>query len=114
MDPGSVLVYSGSVLHSGGQNRSAADRIAMNITYVNAWLRQEENMYMSCPPEMARAFSPELRSLLGYTMANYGLGYYSPTRFNPGLPDTLPPEMAFLREEDFEAARDSVPETKTF
>jgi hypothetical protein len=43
-----------------------------------------------------KEFSPELRALLGYTMANYGLGYYSPPTFTPGIPDTLPPELAFV------------------
>ncbi|HSG91872.1 MAG TPA: phytanoyl-CoA dioxygenase family protein [Pseudomonadales bacterium] len=96
MPKGSVLLYTGSVIHSGGQNRSAADRIAMNINFANAWLRQEENQYLSCPPELARAFSPELRALIGYTMANYGLGYFAPPTFTPGIPDTLPPEMVFM------------------
>lgn len=33
MPAGSVLVYSGSVIHGGGENRSDHDRIGMNITY---------------------------------------------------------------------------------
>ena len=61
MEAGSVLVYSGSVVHSGGANVSDADRIGLNITYALGWLRQEENQYLSCPPEIARAFDPDLR-----------------------------------------------------
>ena len=35
-----VLVYSGQVFHGGGENRSDADRIGINITYALGWLRQ--------------------------------------------------------------------------
>jgi ectoine hydroxylase-related dioxygenase (phytanoyl-CoA dioxygenase family) len=89
-----------SVIHSGGENQSDGDRIAMNLTYSNAWLRQEENQYLTCPPEIARGFDSELRALLGYTMANFGLGYFSPVEFNPGQPDTLPPQFACLESTD--------------
>jgi ectoine hydroxylase-related dioxygenase (phytanoyl-CoA dioxygenase family) len=77
MSAGSVLLYSGSVLHSGGENRSAAARMGLNITYCLGWLRQEENQYLSCPPHIAKDLAPELQELLGYTMGNYALGYYS-------------------------------------
>ena len=98
MGRGSVLLYTGSVIHGGGANHSNGDRIALNITYSNAWLRQEENQYLSCPPEIAKDYSRELQSLLGYTMANYALGYFSPTKFIPNVPDTIAPEMLFSEE----------------
>ena len=50
MSRGSVLFYTGSVIHSGGENGSSEDRIALNLTYNNAWLRQEENQHLTCPP----------------------------------------------------------------
>ena len=78
MPQGSVLVYSGTVIHGGGTNESTADRVGLNITYSLGWLRQEENQYLSCPPEMAKDLSPGLQELLGYTMMNYALGYYTP------------------------------------
>jgi ectoine hydroxylase-related dioxygenase (phytanoyl-CoA dioxygenase family) len=77
MSAGSVLLYSGSVIHSGGENRSDNSRMGLNITYCLGWLRQEENQYLSCPPEVAKELSPDLQELLGYTMGNYALGYYS-------------------------------------
>jgi ectoine hydroxylase-related dioxygenase (phytanoyl-CoA dioxygenase family) len=86
MKAGSVLIYTGSVFHSGGENRSDADRIGVNITYTLGWLRQEENQYLSCPPEVARRFDPELQDMLGYTMGQYAMGYYSP----PGKPGENP------------------------
>ncbi len=99
MARGSVLFYSGSVIHSGGENRSAAPRLGMNITYCLSWLRQEENQFLSCPPEIARTLPVDLQELLGYTMGNYALGYYSsPTALEGDLPDTLPPELALGRK----------------
>ncbi|MEM9620347.1 MAG: phytanoyl-CoA dioxygenase family protein [Pseudomonadota bacterium] len=86
MPAGSVLLYTGSVFHSGGENRSNNDRIGVNLTYTLGWLRQEENQYLSCPPEMAREFPAELQDLLGYTMGQYALGYYTP----PGEPGAQP------------------------
>ncbi|MFP6806319.1 MAG: phytanoyl-CoA dioxygenase family protein [Pseudomonadales bacterium] len=77
MSAGSVLLYSGSVIHSGGENKSEQIRMGLNITYCLGWLRQEENQYLSCPPEYAKKLSPTLQELLGYTMGNYALGYYS-------------------------------------
>ena len=77
MSTGSVLMYSGSVIHSGGENRTEQSRMGLNITYCLGWLRQEENQYLSCPPEVARELSIDLQELLGYTMGNYALGYYS-------------------------------------
>ena len=97
---GSMLVYTGSVLHGGGENRSRAPRIGMNITYVLGWLRQEENQYLSCPPDIARGLDPKLRALLGYAIGNGGLGYFSPTEAPRGHIDTLPPEVALRTEED--------------
>jgi hypothetical protein len=52
------------------------------LHYTLAWLRQEENQYLSCPPEIAKDLSPKLRSLMGYTQGGPVLGYYS----TPGSP----------------------------
>ncbi|MEM7220221.1 MAG: phytanoyl-CoA dioxygenase family protein [Pseudomonadota bacterium] len=98
MPAGSVLLYSGSVLHSGGENRSDAPRLGLNITYCLGWLRQEENQYLSCPPHIARELEPELQELLGYTQGSYALGYYSDPEPAPDSSrDILPPEMALGR-----------------
>jgi len=78
MSKGSVLIYSGTVFHGGGANISNGDRWGLNITYTLGWLRQEENQYLSCPPEIARTLDPALAKLIGYTMGQYALGYYSP------------------------------------
>ncbi len=97
MEPGSVLLYSGSVFHGGGANVSKGDRIGVNMTYALGWLRQEENQYLSCPPEIARDLDPELQDLIGYTLGNYALGYYTPP-LPPGEgPESVGPEHALGR-----------------
>src|SRR5580698_8380914 len=94
MKAGSVLLYSGSVIHGGGENRSDHDRVGVNITYCLGWLRQEENQYLSCPPEVARTLDPKLQALLGYSMGSYALGYFSPP-LPPGKgPEAVPPQFA--------------------
>ncbi|MCP5179720.1 MAG: phytanoyl-CoA dioxygenase family protein [Pseudomonadales bacterium] len=95
MTAGSVIVYSGSVIHSGGRNTSDADRVGINITYSLGWLRQEENQFLSCPPHIARELDPELRALLGYSMGSYALGYFSPPTPPGENPEVVPPEFLF-------------------
>ncbi|MCU0260733.1 MAG: phytanoyl-CoA dioxygenase family protein [Ilumatobacteraceae bacterium] len=80
MPLGSVLIYTGSVFHGGGANRSDGRRIAVNIDYCLGWLRQEENQYLSCPPEVARTLDPALAKLVGYSRAAYALGYFGDTQ----------------------------------
>jgi ectoine hydroxylase-related dioxygenase (phytanoyl-CoA dioxygenase family) len=100
MPSGSVLVYSGSVFHGGGENRSDHARLGLNLTYTLGWLRQEENQYLSCPPEIARTLDPELQDLLGYTMGSYALGYYTPP-LPPGEgPEITGPEYSLGRDKD--------------
>jgi len=103
MSKGSVLIYSGSVFHGGGANVSDGDRIGINITYTLGWLRQEENQYLSCPPEIAKNLDPELQKLIGYTMGSYALGYFTPP-VAPGVgPEIVPPEFAL--NQDVKAAQ---------
>ena len=45
MRTGPTLVYLGSLLHGGGENRSDAHRIGINITYTQGWLREDENQF---------------------------------------------------------------------
>jgi ectoine hydroxylase-related dioxygenase (phytanoyl-CoA dioxygenase family) len=80
MARGSVLVYTGSVFHGGGANRTERSRTAVNIDYCLGWLRQEENQYLSCPPDAARELPLELARLIGYRRAAFALGYFGDTQ----------------------------------
>ena len=66
MRRGSVLFYDGKVLHGGGANRSTGVRRGVNITYAVGWVRQEENQFLACPPEIARTLHDDLLHLMGY------------------------------------------------
>ncbi|MFA7439809.1 MAG: phytanoyl-CoA dioxygenase family protein [Sphingomonadaceae bacterium] len=66
MERGSVMIYSGKLYHGGGENRSDRVRQAMNVDYGAAWTRQEENQYLSCPPEVARTLPDDFLKLMGY------------------------------------------------
>ena len=97
MPAGALLVWDGAMYHGGGANRTNEPRVGLNLTYCLAWLRQQENQYLSCPPHIAKDLDEELQDLLGYTQGTYGLGYYS----DPGAPaadfDPLVPELALGR-----------------
>ncbi|MFT4798811.1 MAG: ectoine hydroxylase-related dioxygenase (phytanoyl-CoA dioxygenase family) [Candidatus Azotimanducaceae bacterium] len=97
MRRGSVLIYTGSVVHGGGANDANTDRMGINITYALGWLRQEENQYLSCPPEQAKDFAPELQELLGYTMGSIACGYFSELKAPGEGLELCPPEIAVGR-----------------
>ena len=80
MGRGSVLYYSGSVYHGGGSNQTDTTRIGVNITYNVAWLRQEENQYLSVPREIAATLPVDLLRLMGYDRGAYALGYIDDLR----------------------------------
>ena len=76
MPKGSVFVYVGSVYHGGGANRSDEHRLGINVGYTLSWLRQEENQYLACPPDVARTIDEDLAKLIGYRRGAYALGYF--------------------------------------
>ena len=75
MRRGSVLFYDGKVLHGAGANSSGGVRRGVNITYAVGWVRQEENQYLACPPEVARTLEDDLLKMMGYTQGAFALGY---------------------------------------
>jgi ectoine hydroxylase-related dioxygenase (phytanoyl-CoA dioxygenase family) len=80
MPKGSVVLYTGRTIHGGGENRSGSVRRALNVDYILGWLRQEENQYLSCPPEIARTLPESVQRLAGYAMGAYALGYMDDVR----------------------------------
>lgn len=98
MPKGSVLIYTGSTFHGGGQNRTTERRVGLNVDYNLAFLRQEENQYLSAPPHVAKTFPKDLQRLLGYSLAGGGLGYFadvlSPSAALRGFDVTTPASTA--------------------
>ena len=68
MPAGACAVWSGTLVHGAGANRSDAPRRAFTNQYCPPWGRQQENYFLGVPQEMARAMSPRVQALLGYQM----------------------------------------------
>ena len=97
MPAGSVVIHTGGLYHGAGANRSNAPRTGISLQYNYAWLRQELNMYLTYPPEVARTFPDEVQRLIGYDFAAPYLGFV-----DGGSPQTLlkdtPPETREPRD----------------
>ena len=75
MPAGSVLIYTGNVIHGGGNNESGQARSGLAIHYGLGWLRQEENQFLACSQETARALPENIQKLLGYELAAPSFGF---------------------------------------
>jgi ectoine hydroxylase-related dioxygenase (phytanoyl-CoA dioxygenase family) len=116
--PGSALLFLGSTLHGAGGNASNEVRRGAIVSYCLGWLKPYENQWLAYPPEVARAFSPELAALVGYAQHRPNLGNFEgqcpslllkdelPDRI--GAVDALRPDQAELVAE-FVAAQDWQP-----
>lgn len=68
MPKGSVIFYGGTLWHGGGANQSDASRLAVTAQYCEPWVRPQENFCLSAPKSVVKALSPELQSMLGYSV----------------------------------------------
>jgi ectoine hydroxylase-related dioxygenase (phytanoyl-CoA dioxygenase family) len=67
MPAGSGLLYSGTVLHGGGNNTTTDTwREGMHLSFVVGWLTPEEAGCVGLPEELARTLTPLQQQLLGY------------------------------------------------
>jgi len=76
MPAGSVVFFLGSTWHSGGHNRSTSPRFGGFAKYSLGQLRQEENQFLSVPPEVARTLDDDLLKLIGYQEGAWAMGYF--------------------------------------
>ncbi|MDG2004052.1 MAG: phytanoyl-CoA dioxygenase family protein [Novosphingobium sp.] len=74
MPRGSVLILSGRLYHGSGANRSKQVRRGMTIDFIAAWLRQMENQFLSCLPEITRTLPEDLLRLMGYQVTPHSVG----------------------------------------
>ncbi len=68
MPAGACLVFSGLLVHGGGVNQSAANRVAFSNQYCQPWARPQENFILGVPLDVARAMPQRLQELLGYSI----------------------------------------------
>ena len=76
MPKGSALLYLGSVVHGGGENRSSRPRMGLVNTYALGWLRQEVNQYLTLKRETVMRYPEKLRRLMGYQCHGPYLGRF--------------------------------------
>jgi ectoine hydroxylase-related dioxygenase (phytanoyl-CoA dioxygenase family) len=68
MPAGACVVFSGTLVHRGGANRSDAPRLAFSNQYCQPWARQQENFLQGVPAGVARRMPPRLQEMLGYSI----------------------------------------------
>jgi len=108
MQPGWVLIFLGSTLHSAGGNYTHSARRGLIVSYCLGWLKPFENQWLCYPPEVTRNFSPELAELIGYCQHRPNLGNYegqSPAvLLNGPLPDYIPAVDALRPDQQIQLA----------
>ena len=81
MPKGSVCVFVGAIYHGGSRNVTADEwRIGMFAGYILGWLRQEQNFYLTVPPEIARTLPEKVARLIGYEVHRPFLGFVTDLR----------------------------------
>ena len=75
MSRGSLLIYTGGIYHGAGANTANSPRTGLSLQYTVGWLRQEVNMYLTYPPEVAKTFPDDLQRLIGYEFGAPYLGF---------------------------------------
>ena len=90
MSAGSALIWTGWSVHGAGANTSSRRRVGMNINYALAFLAQEENQLLACPPHLARGLPKDMQRLIGYSQPAGALNYVA---------ECQPPAQSVLRED---------------
>lgn len=96
MPRGSAVLFLGSCLHSGGENRSSKLRRGAVFSYCQGWLRPCENPWLAYPPHIARHFDPELAALVGYRQHLPSLGNFEGQCPSILLRDEVPEHLRFV------------------
>ena len=68
MPPGAAIVFLGTLVHRGGENRSDRPRLALSNQYCQPWARTQENYFLSIASERVREMSSRVQALLGYSI----------------------------------------------
>lgn len=76
MPAGSVLVFHGSLWHSGGVNTTADEwRLGVNVQYCQGYVRQQQNPYLGLTREVLASFPERLLRLAGFTLYRGIMGH---------------------------------------
>lgn len=75
MPAGSVMLFDSALWHGGGPNSSDARRFAFSCAYCWGWMRQQENLQLGIPREIAQRFPRRLQELCGYSVYKGQFGH---------------------------------------
>lgn len=64
--PGSLLVFDSTIWHAAGENRSTADRLAINHQFTRSFLKQQVDYVRALGPEKVLAQPARTQQLLGW------------------------------------------------
>jgi ectoine hydroxylase-related dioxygenase (phytanoyl-CoA dioxygenase family) len=99
MPAGSVVLYLGGVVHGGGANSANSKRTGISIQYSLGWLRQEENLHLAVPPDLARTLPDRLARLVGYDFGGPFMGFVNGDDPHRLIEDTALDERCHTRPE---------------
>lgn len=66
MPAGSVMLFDSALWHMGGANTTDERRYALSCYYCAGWMRQQENLQLGIPRDVAARFPRRLQELCGY------------------------------------------------
>jgi len=92
MPRGSVLLYPSATVHGASANKTDDVRDVCLFSYSPAWVRQEENMYLTTPPEVAIHLPQVVQELIGYSVHGQVLGMVD-VKGDMGNPQSLLDEL---------------------
>jgi len=75
MPAGSVMLFDSALWHGGGANTSDARRFAFSCAYCWGWMRQQENLQLGIPQDIAMRFPRRLQELCGYSVYKGQFGH---------------------------------------
>ena len=65
---GSIVVFDSALWHAGGANTTSERRWALSCYYCAGWMRQQENLQLGIPRDVAARFPRRLQELCGYSV----------------------------------------------
>ena len=75
MPRGSMVVWLGGTLHGLSASNVDVPRTSIFTSFSVGWLRQEENQYLTVPPEVTEKLPLRAQQLLGYRVFGSALGF---------------------------------------
>lgn len=108
MPAGSALVLHGSLWHGGGPNTTRDEhRYGISIQYVAGWCRQQQNLMLGTPPELAASYPRRLQELIGYSIYLNVMGHVDRQHPLTLLGIDAKPEMVWEKMGDAEPEPDA-------